>query len=93
MKNVTMVVIALLALSGCSKKGGGESAGTALTKMTEFKNAMCACKDAACAEIMKKGDTAAEQDPMKKERDETAGEKVKKDWTVKKEGDNGQTKK
>jgi len=50
-------------------------------------------KDPACAEIMKKGDTAAEQDPMKKERDETAGEKVKKDWTVKKEGDDGQTKK
>jgi hypothetical protein len=51
MKNVTMVAIALLALSGCSKKdGGGESAGAALTKMTEFKNAMCACKDAKCAQ-------------------------------------------
>ena len=50
-------------------------------------------KDAECAEIMKKGDTSVEQDPMKKERDATAGEKVKKDWTVKKEGDDGQTKK
>jgi hypothetical protein len=50
MKNVTMVAIALLTLSGCSKKGGGESAAAALTKMTELKNEMCACKDAKCAQ-------------------------------------------
>ncbi|HEY5949652.1 MAG TPA: hypothetical protein VIV40_29360 [Kofleriaceae bacterium] len=51
MKNLTLVIVALLAIGGCKKKGGGgDSAGAALAKMTEFKDEMCKCKDAKCAQ-------------------------------------------
>lgn len=51
MKNVTMVAIALLALSGCSKKGGGRSAEEAnMAKLITLKSEMCACKDTKCAQ-------------------------------------------
>ena len=49
MKKLTLafaVAMAFLAV-GCKKKGGDSAA--AMKKMTEFKDQMCACKDAECA--------------------------------------------
>ena len=34
---------------GCKKKSDGGGSGAAMAKMTEFKDKMCACKDADCA--------------------------------------------
>ena len=50
MKNLTIALMATAAFAsvGCKKKGGG--AGEAMAKMTEFKDKMCACKDAKCAQ-------------------------------------------
>jgi hypothetical protein len=50
MKNLTIALMAAAAFTsvGCKKKGGG--AGEAMAKMTEFKDKMCACKDAKCAQ-------------------------------------------
>lgn len=53
MKNLTIAFMAAMALMsfGCKKKGG---AGEAMAKMEEFKNEMCKCKDAPCAEKVSK---------------------------------------
>jgi hypothetical protein len=50
MKNLTIALMATAAFAsvGCKKKGGG--AGEAMAKMGEFKDKMCACKDAKCAQ-------------------------------------------
>jgi hypothetical protein len=44
-----LLAVAVLALLSCKDKGGGTSATDAVGKMSEFKTAMCACKDEACA--------------------------------------------
>ena len=49
MKNVTFLVVALLAAVGC-KKNASESGGAELAKLAELKAEMCACKDAKCAQ-------------------------------------------
>ena len=49
MKKLALVVVALLAFGACKKKGGN-SAAAAMAKMTEFKDEMCKCKDAKCAQ-------------------------------------------
>src|SRR5262245_58859530 len=52
MKKLTIafaVAMAFMAF-GCKKKAGGGGAGEAMAKMTEFKDEMCKCKDAKCAQ-------------------------------------------
>jgi len=55
----------------CSKKarGGGDDgdgkSAAAMTKMTEFKDKMCACKDKACADGVQKDMMAWSTDAMK----------------------------
>jgi len=48
MTKLTIAFVAALSLFGCKKKGGGDEA---VSKMTEFKEAMCKCGegDADCA--------------------------------------------
>lgn len=49
MKTLTCALVLVLAASfGC--KGKQNSSGDSLAKMGEFKDAMCKCKDAACAQ-------------------------------------------
>ena len=50
MKKITLAFAVAMALMsfGCKKKGGGQ--GEAMAKMTEFKDEMCKCKDAKCAQ-------------------------------------------
>src|ERR1041385_6681290 len=51
MKKLTiafMVAMAFMAV-GCKKKGGGDAA-NAMAKMKEFRDEMCKCKDAKCAQ-------------------------------------------
>ena len=50
MNKLTFVIVALLAFGGCKKKGGDNGAAAAMAKMTEFKDEMCKCKDAKCAQ-------------------------------------------
>jgi hypothetical protein len=52
MKNLTIaftVAMAFMALGGCKKKGGSDSA-NAMAKMQEFADEMCKCSDAKCAQ-------------------------------------------
>jgi hypothetical protein len=51
MKNLTLAfaVATTLFTFGCKKKADG-GAGEAMAKMTEFKDEMCKCKDAKCAQ-------------------------------------------
>src|SRR5262245_60607548 len=51
MNKITFAVVSALALmsfSACKKKSG--DTGAAMAKMTEFKDEMCKCKDAKCAQ-------------------------------------------
>src|SRR5262245_52319154 len=52
MKKLTLAfAIAMAFVSfGCKKKGAGGGAAEAMAKMTEFKDEMCKCKDAKCAQ-------------------------------------------
>lgn len=45
--SIAFLAAVSIASFGCKKKGG---AGEAMAKMTEFKDKMCACKDAKCAQ-------------------------------------------
>jgi hypothetical protein len=49
MNKLTLALVAVLAVVGCGKKGGNDAA-AAMAKMTEFKDEMCKCKDAKCAQ-------------------------------------------
>ena len=51
MKNLTLAFMVAMAFVsfGCKKKGAG-GAGEAMAKMSEFKDEMCKCKDAKCAQ-------------------------------------------
>jgi hypothetical protein len=68
MMKLTLVFVALFAFAGCKKKGGNDTA-AAMAKMTEFKDEMCKCKDAACASSVsdKMMKWSAEQNKDKKE--------------------------
>src|SRR4029078_1684440 len=52
MKKLTLAfAIAMAFVSfACKKKNGGGGAGEAMAKMSEFKDEMCKCKDAKCAQ-------------------------------------------
>ena len=52
MKNLTLAFMVAMAFVsfGCKKKGAGGGAGEAMAKMSEFKDEMCKCKDAKCAQ-------------------------------------------
>jgi hypothetical protein len=53
MNKLTFVIVALFAfgaVAGCKKKGGDNGAAAAIAKMSEFKDEMCKCKDAKCAQ-------------------------------------------
>jgi hypothetical protein len=51
MNKLTLVMVALLAFGGCKKKSGTDTNATAaMAKMAEFKDEMCKCKDAKCAQ-------------------------------------------
>lgn len=67
MTKLTVLVVALLAAAGCSKKSGdgAASASSALAKMTELKDEMCKCKDAKCAESVSDKMTAWSQEQAK----------------------------
>ena len=70
MKNLTIAFLAaasLFTVGACKKKGD------VVAKMTEFKNAMCACKDEACvkkvqADMEAFGKTAGEPDKATQEK-------------------------
>jgi hypothetical protein len=49
MNKLTLALVALLAFGGCKKKADTSGA-EAMAKMAEFKDAMCKCKDAKCAQ-------------------------------------------
>jgi hypothetical protein len=49
MNKLTFAMVAALAIAGCKKKDGNDAA-AAMAKMAEFKDAMCKCKDAKCAQ-------------------------------------------
>ena len=49
MNKLTLALVTLLALGGCKKKADTSGA-EAMAKMAEFKDAMCKCKDAKCAQ-------------------------------------------
>ena len=65
MKHLTIALMAAAAFTsvGCKKKGGG--AGEAMAKMSEFKDKMCACKDAKCAQGVQEEMTKWSQDMAK----------------------------
>jgi hypothetical protein len=69
MKHVTMLMVALLAFGGCKKKGGGDGAGAAMAKMSEFKDEMCKCKDAKCAQDVSDKMAKWNQDEAKKSKE------------------------
>jgi hypothetical protein len=85
MKNLTITVVAALAVlsfAGCKKKGGETYS---LAKMEEFKAAMCKCTDRTCAEkvdaeMMK---WSAENQKNSKGAEPTAAEKGKSEPIVK----------
>jgi hypothetical protein len=58
-----------LASFGCKKKDGAGGSGEAMAKMTEFKDKMCACKDAACAKSVSDEMTKWSQDQAGKTKE------------------------
>lgn len=67
MKNLTLAFAVAMTLMtfGCKKKGGADGAGEAMAKMTEFKDEMCKCKDARCAQDVSARMTAWTQEQAK----------------------------
>jgi hypothetical protein len=52
MRNITIAFATVLTLLsfGCKKKSEGGDSAAAMAKMSEFKDAMCKCSDAPCAQ-------------------------------------------
>src|SRR5215213_6162118 len=53
MNKLTLLMVASFAFgafAGCKKKSGDNGAAAAMAKMAEFKDEMCKCKDAKCAQ-------------------------------------------
>jgi hypothetical protein len=65
MKTLTCVVALLLTVGGAACKGKGSSSGNTLAKMSEFKDEMCRCKDAKCAQDVSSKMTAWTQEQAK----------------------------
>ena len=71
MKKLTLafaIAMAFLAF-GCKKKGGGGGAAEAMAKMTEFKDEMCKCKDAKCAQDVSDKMTKWSQEQSKNQKE------------------------
>ena len=70
MKNLTLAFMVAMAFVsfGCKKKGGG-GAGEAMAKMTEFKDEMCKCKDAKCAQDVSDKMTKWSQEQSKNQKE------------------------
>jgi hypothetical protein len=58
-----------LASFGCKKKATTSGSAEVVTKMTEFKDKMCACKDAACAKTVNDEMTKWNQEQQTKNKD------------------------
>ena len=68
MNKLTLVIVALLAVGGCKKKGGA-GGGEAMAKMSEFKDEMCKCKDAKCAQDVSDKMTKWSQEQSAKQKE------------------------
>jgi len=71
MKKMTFAFVCALAvvsLGACKKKGGG-GAGEAMAKMSEFKDEMCKCKEAKCAQDVSDKMTKWSQDQAGKQKE------------------------
>ncbi|HEY5926329.1 MAG TPA: hypothetical protein VIV11_31805 [Kofleriaceae bacterium] len=70
MKNLTLAFMVAMAFVsfGCKKKGAG-GAGEAMAKMTEFKDEMCKCKDAKCAQDVSDKMTKWSQEQSKNQKE------------------------
>ena len=70
MKNLTLAfaVATTLFTFGCKKKADG-GAGEAMAKMTEFKDEMCKCKDAKCAQDVSDKMTKWSQEQSKNQKE------------------------
>ena len=60
--------VAVLSFSACKKKGGDDS-GAAMAKMSEFKDEMCKCKDAKCAQDVSDKMTKWSQEQAKNQKE------------------------
>ena len=71
MKNLTLAFMVAMAFVsfGCKKKGGADGAGAAMAKMTEFKDEMCKCKDAKCAQEVSDKMTKWSQEQSKNQKE------------------------
>ena len=71
MKNLTLAFAVAMTLMtfGCKKKGGADGAGEAMAKMTEFKDEMCKCKDAKCAQDVSDKMTKWSQEQSKNQKE------------------------
>ena len=81
MKKLTLAFMVAMAFVsfGCKKKGAG-GAGEAMAKMSEFKDEMCKCKDAKCAQDVSDKMTkwSQEQSKTQKEPPKMSEEDTKK---------------
>ena len=70
MKNLALAFMVAMAFVsvGCKKKAGG-GAGEAMAKMTEFKDEMCKCKDAKCAQDVSDRMTKWSQEQSKTQKE------------------------
>src|SRR5215204_4177823 len=70
MNKLTLVMVALLAFGGCKKKSGTDTSATAaMAKMSEFKDEMCKCKDAKCAQDVSDKMTKWSQEQSKNQKE------------------------
>jgi hypothetical protein len=74
--------LTLMSIAACKKKAGdGGGAGDATAKMTEYKDKMCACKDADCAKKVSDEMTAWTASFSKSQGDKKLGEADQKRTT------------
>src|SRR5262245_52542831 len=71
MKNLTLAFMVAMAIVsfGCKKKGGGGGAAEAMQKMSDFKDEMCKCKDAKCAQDVSDKMTKWSQEQSKNQKE------------------------
>src|SRR5262245_23921966 len=71
MKNLTLAFMVAMAIVsfGCKKKGGAGGAAEAMAKMSEFKDEMCKCKDAKCAQDVSDKMTKWSQEQSKNQKE------------------------
>ncbi|HTL33841.1 MAG TPA: hypothetical protein VL326_11985 [Kofleriaceae bacterium] len=60
---IALLLVGVVGVTGC--KGKGASAGNSLGKLAEFRDAMCKCKDTACAQDVSAKMTAWTQEQAK----------------------------